>query len=62
MLRERLFYSTRGPEAASVLRGFGGGLDPKSHTLTDLAGPLKIPTRNGEHYVLGIVDEFSRWV
>ena len=33
VLRERLFYSTRGPEAASVLRGFGGGLDPKSHTL-----------------------------
>ena len=33
VLRERLFYSSRGPEAASVLRGFGGGLDPKSHTL-----------------------------
>ena len=33
MLRERLFYSSRGPEAASELRGFGGGLDPKSHTL-----------------------------
>ena len=29
---------------------------------SDLAGPLKIPTRNGEQYVLGIVDEFSRWV
>ena len=29
---------------------------------SDLAGPLKIPTRNGEKYVLGILDEYSRWV
>jgi hypothetical protein len=37
VLRGCLFYSSRGPEAASVLRGFGGGLDPKSHTL-DITG------------------------
>ena len=29
---------------------------------SDLAGPLKVPTRNGEKYVLGILDEYSRWV
>ena len=29
---------------------------------SDLAGPLKVLTRNGEKYVLDILDEYSRWV